>query len=327
MFHYDAFLSQETYETINYLKTYDAGTVERECAARLKPSAPKPAMVLAAADHNARMITEYQGNEIGLGNRREYLARLLRMLLSSQVDGIEATPDILEDILIVNYLTRQKTGLDFLAGKALIGTVNRGGLKGSAWELDDLCSGYTVEKAVRLGLDGVKFMLRIAPFCEQNKNTLRYCAELVNQAERANLEVYIESLYVDKQNDGMMIQTELAPLVKSAGVTAALGATSCRKWLELPLNPQYGTVAAATTCSVLVVPDEYAREPLAIVQEYTAQCGCAANVRGILLGRNVMYASLDPFVLAEAIGLIWHTGLSVEQAYHQALERNALDTL
>lgn len=75
------------------------------------------------------MINEYKGNPIGLSNRREYLSRLVRMLQSDRIDGIEATPDIIEDLFILNKLQRERGEKSFLDGKMLVGTVNRGGLK------------------------------------------------------------------------------------------------------------------------------------------------------------------------------------------------------
>ena len=103
------------------------------------------------------MINEYKGNPIGLSNRREYLSRLVRMLQSDQIDGIEATPDIIEDLFILNKLQRERGEKSFLDGKMLVGTVNRGGLKNTVWEMDDMPSCYTVDRLVKLRMDGVKF--------------------------------------------------------------------------------------------------------------------------------------------------------------------------
>ena len=68
------------------------------------------------------------------------------MLQSDQIDGIEATPDIIEDLFILNKLQRERGEKSFLDGKMLVGTVNRGGLKNTVWEMDDMPSCYTVDR-------------------------------------------------------------------------------------------------------------------------------------------------------------------------------------
>lgn len=306
MFRYEEFLPQSTYEKINEIKTFYPEIIREEMQKRKRPGYPHQRLVFVAADHNARMIQTYKGNPLGLSNRREYLARAARMLSAKSVDGLEATADIMEDLFALAYLYRQETGEDLLAGKMMIGTVNRGGLKDVAWELDDMKTGYTIEHLKQMNLDGAKFMLRIHPDCEVNKHTLRYCTETVNEAAEAGLPIFIEGLFVRTVDQEYQIQTDLESLVKTVGVVSALGTSSLGKWIELPLNPEYAKATAASTSSFLVVPDEYARIPEEIVKEYTAQCGCAANVRGILLGRNVMYSETDPCILAEQIATYWH---------------------
>jgi hypothetical protein len=47
-----------------------------------------------------------------------------------------------------------------------------------------------------------------------------------------------------------------------------------------------------------------------------------ANVRGALVGRNVLYpGDDDPLAVADAVGGIIHHGLTVEQAMHSKLAR------
>ena len=230
------------------------------------------------------------------------------MLSAESVDGIEATPDIIEDLFALNYLSKQEKGEDILEGKMIVGTVNRGGLKDVVWELDDIRTGFTIGHLKQMNLDGAKFMLRIHPDCEACKNTLRYCTETVNEAMQAQLPIFIEGLFIRTTGQEYQIQTDLESLIKTVGVVSALGTSSLGKWIELPLNPEYAKATAASTYSFLVVPDEYAQTPEEIIEEYTAQCGCAANVRGILLGRNVMYSETDPCILAEQIAAYWHKG-------------------
>lgn len=306
-FQYQEFLGEEIFSKVNEIKAFHPEVVEQEAFLKKKPGFPHERLVLAAADHNARMINEYKGNPIGLSNRREYLSRLVRILFSDKVDGVEATPDIIEDLIIINKILREKGEKDFLRGKMLIGTVNRGGLKNTVFEMDDLCSCFTVDRIGKLNMDGVKFMLRLNPMDEKSQNTLAYCANTVNEAVKYGLPVFIEALYVENADRGFAMKTDTESLCKVVGVTGALGCTGANKWIEVPLNREYQIPAGATTCPVLVVPDEVEEEPDAVVKEYTKEIGLSYNIRGILLGRNVMYNVSDPMPIADAIADAWHS--------------------
>ena len=321
-FDYTQFLDSAIFQELNRIKAFQPEIIEQEAYCRRKPGYPHECLVFAAADHNARMINEYKGNPIGLSNRREYLTRLVRMLQSDRIDGIEATPDIIEDLIILNKLCRESGKKAVLDGKMLVGTVNRGGLKNTVWEMDDMPSCYTVERLKKLNMDGVKFMIRLNPMDERCRNTVRYCADAVNEAERAGLPIFIEALYVETTEKGFAMKTDSESLCKVVGVVGALGCRGVGKWIEVPLNEEYQVPTSATTCPVLVVPDEVKSEPIDVVKEYTKEIGLNDNIRGILLGRNVMYNDADPLPIADAIADVWHSGVSPEEAYEKALSRN-----
>ena len=321
-FSYKDFLDDTIFQELNKIKAFHPEVIEQEACLRSKPGYRHEQLVFAAADHNARMINEYKGNPIGLSNRREYLTRLVRMLQSDRIDGIEATPDIIEDLMIINRLFREAKKREFLNGKLLIGTVNRGGLKNTVWEMDDMPACYTVERLHKLNLDGVKFMIRLNPRDERCKHTVRYCADAVNEAERAGLPIFIEALYVETTEKGFVMKTDSESLCKVVGVVGALGCRGVGKWIEVPLNHEYAVPVSATTCPVLVVPDEIEDEPLAVVKEYTKEIGLHENIRGILLGRNIMFNEQDPLPIADAVAAVWHEGITPEMAYERALRQN-----
>ena len=60
--------------------------------------APTGKLNLLAADHPARGVTKVGSEPLAMADRRDYLARILRVLSSERVDGIMATMDILEDL-------------------------------------------------------------------------------------------------------------------------------------------------------------------------------------------------------------------------------------
>ncbi|MCL0039283.1 aldolase, partial [Dehalococcoidia bacterium] len=59
-----------------------------------------------AADHPARGITASNGDPLIMGNRHQYLGRVLRVITSEEFDGVMGTTDILEDLFLVNYLLK-----------------------------------------------------------------------------------------------------------------------------------------------------------------------------------------------------------------------------
>ena len=313
-----SYLSDEMMIRLNEIKTFDCDLITKEALARKKPGFPHRELIIAAADHNARMINEYKGNPIGLSNRREYLARLVRMLQSDQVDGVEAAPDVMEDLIILNYLWKQAGKKAFLQNKMLIGTVNRGGLKGTVWELDDMRTCFTVSRIAALRMDGVKFMLRVNPMEADSQKTVEYCAQTITEAAEYGLPVFIEVIYLTTENGRYVMKMDSESLCKVVGVAGALGCTGANKWLEVPVNQEYAIPVGATTGTVLVCPDEREDESFEVIKEYTEQIGTAYNVRGILLGRNVMFSEDDPFVLTEAIADVWHNNVSCEEAYSNA---------
>ena len=101
-------------------------------------------LVILAADHAARGIMSSGIDELGMANRVNYIGRILRVICGNpQIDGVMGTPDVLEDLLLLNYLNKEHGGGDFLDGRLLIGCMNRLGLKDAIFELDDGLSGYS----------------------------------------------------------------------------------------------------------------------------------------------------------------------------------------
>ncbi len=108
--------------------------------------------MLIAADHPARGALAAGGRPTAMGDRGDLLDRLVLALARPGVDGLLATPDIVEDLLL----------LDALDDKVVIGSMNRGGLAGSAFEFDDRFTAYDAATIGAMGLDGGKTLTRIA---------------------------------------------------------------------------------------------------------------------------------------------------------------------
>ena len=320
-FNYMEFITKDIFDSICEIKINTPKIVESEALLRKrrKNITKDGKLLILATDHNARMITDYDDDIIRRGNRHELLSSIVRVLSCKEIDGLEGTPDVLEDLLILNYISKNNSGTDFLSDKLMIGTVNRGGLKDTSWEMDDQCTCFTVERIVDLRFDGVKFMFRIDIDDDRSGKTIKYCSDIVNQSTKKGLPIFIESLYVQKTNTGYSVDTTTVNLVKVNGVASALGNSASMKWLEIPFNNNFERVSLSTTCPILALPNGVARKAFDVVQEYYIDKGIARNIRGMLLGTNVLLpVDEDPLCLANAISKIWHKNLDPKIALTEA---------
>jgi DhnA family fructose-bisphosphate aldolase class Ia len=104
-------------------------------------------------------------------------------------------------------------------------------------------------------------------------------------------------------------------LVKLVGVASALGDSSARIWLKLPYCDGFEEVAAATTLPILLLGGEAGDDVLGLIREVEAAMKSGSNVRGVLLGRNLLYPpGGDPMSLAMAIHSVVHEGVGAGEA-------------
>lgn len=306
-----SFLPPELIAKVTDLRVEQPELVAELAAGRRRRErlAPGGKLVIIAADHPARYVIRAAGNETAMANRAHYLARIVRVLQSPEVDGVMASPDILDELFLLNHLITGAGGADFLAGKVLIGCLNRGGLAGAAWELDDFVTGHTPAGAAMLGLDGVKMLLRVNLDDPDSRLTLRYCADAVTELAALRLPAFVEPLPVRQGAAGQWVVTKTAEaLLPLIGVTSALGNSSAWTWLKLPMTPNFAHVAAATTCPILLLGGESTGDPAAVLTEMAACLAAGANVRGLMIGRSVLYPAPgeDPLAVAVASSRIVH---------------------
>lgn len=307
MTHFDpaVFLPAALVDQVTDLRVKQPGLVASLAQQRRRRStlAPDGKLVIIAADHPARHVLRAGAYPQAMANRGHYLARMVRVLQSLEVDGIMASPDILDELFLLNHLVTTAGGNDFLAEKVLIGCLNRGGLAGAAWELDDFVTGHTPAGAAQLGLDGVKMLLRLNLADEASRHTLRYCAEAVMELAALGLPAFVEPLPVERNAAGQWAVTKTADaLLPLLGVTSALGDTSAWTWLKLPMTPDFARVAAATTCPILLLGGESTGDPAAVLHEIEACMAAGGTVRGLMIGRSVLYPAPgeDPYAVAVA---------------------------
>src|SRR3989442_15122591 len=118
---------------------------------------------MMSGDHLPRAVTAMRGTALAVGDRYQYLAGTRRVLDDPDLDGVVATADLLEELLILSHLERKRAGRGFLDGRVLVGSMNRGGLAGTAFEMDDAFTGIGAERLAKLRCQGGKMMYRLEP--------------------------------------------------------------------------------------------------------------------------------------------------------------------
>lgn len=239
-------------------------------------------MLIIAADHPARGSLGSGTNPLAMADRGELLFRLAAALRRPDVHGVLATADILEDLLLLGVLNN----------KLVFGSMNRGGLAGSAFELDDRFTGYTAAAIERMNFTGGKMLLRIDPADAGTVRTMESAAHAIDElAERKRIAL-IEPFWSGRK-DGV-VTNDLSPdaVIRSMAVASGLGSTSAYSWLKLPVVAEMERVLGASTLPVLLLGGEAQQDRDAMFERWQKALSYP-TVRGLVVGRNLLYPPDD----------------------------------
>jgi hypothetical protein len=236
-------------------------------------------LFIIAADHPARAILKAGSSARAMENRRELLGRILSALAQPGVDGVLATPDIMEDLLLLGGLEE----------RIAIGSMNRGGLAGAEWELDDRFTGYDAAGLKESALDGGKMLLRIDLRDTASIATMEACATAVSALARAGLVAMVEPLPAFHAGDGSVgLAKDADSLIRVACVAAGLGTTSAFTWLKIPVVEDMQRVIACTTLPVLLLGGDPGVRAAEVFAGWRAALE-NPQVRGLVAGRALLY--------------------------------------
>lgn len=316
-FDLDAFFPRHFFDRITEIRVDAPEIIEQQAQARKRR--PKLTydgrMTILAADHPARGVTAIGSDAYLMGNRHEYLGRILRVMMASSFDGFMSTPDMIDELLIVDYLLQDAGGPSFLDDRLLIGCMQRGGVVGVAGEINDRFTAYTAESIARFRLDGGKMLLRFVPDDERTLQTLAACAQAVTDLNRYELASFVEPLRMDLVDGKWAMKNTADELARLAGILSGLGDSSRRMWLKLPYCEGYERVALATTMPIILLGGPSKEDPRSTFDEFAAGIATRSNVRGAMVGRNVTFPGADdPAAVAQAIDDIVHKHISADEA-------------
>jgi hypothetical protein len=314
----EEFLPIKLFEAITEVRvnTPELILAEATCRRRRSRLTLDGKLVVLATDHPGRRVTNLPGDPLGMGDRHSYLARALRVLTTPGCDGIMGTTDFMEDILIVNALVRQAGGASLIDDKVLIGCMNRGGHAGVVGEIDDRFTCFTARQLKCMNFEGGKLMYRLDPADERSIKAISDCAQAITELHREGLYAFLEPMSVQRKKDGgyETIKTVEA-LVRDVGAASALGESSARTFLKISYTEGYDRVAKATTLPILMLGGPAREDPTSTLSDFAAGMRTAANVRGVMVGRNVTFAPMeDPRAVAAAVCGIVHEGLTAEES-------------
>jgi len=235
-------------------------------------------LFLVAADHPARGVLSVADQPTAMADRRGLLERLLVALSREGVDGVVATADVIDDLLLLGALD----------GKVAIGSMNRGGLAGAVFELDDRFTGYSVSGIAAAGLDGGKMLLRVADDDPGTAGTLAACAAAVEELARAKLMALVETFAASRAHGSVEVDTDPERTARAIAIASGLGSSSAYTWLKVPAVKDMARVMSTTTVPMLLLGgdvDITAGDTLDTWREALA----LPTVRGVVAGRSLLY--------------------------------------
>lgn len=244
-------------------------------------------LFIVAADHPARGSLAVGGQPMAMADRYDLLDRLVVAVSRPGVDGVLGTPDIIDDLALLGALD----------DKIVVGSMNRGGLRGTAFEIDDRFTGYDVDTMVEHGIDVAKLLLRIDPDDHATVRTLEMAARAVTDCARAGLPIMIEP-FMSRRIDGRVgndLTTDA--VIRSVAIAAGLGASSAFTWMKLPVVPDMERVMEATTMPTLLLGGERGDDPDETYATWQAALSLP-GVRGLTVGRSLLYPHDDDVAAA-----------------------------
>jgi DhnA family fructose-bisphosphate aldolase class Ia len=269
---------------LNEIRSRDPGRIKRMLIARRKRElfGPDGKLMIIACDHPARGSLSAAGKPTAMASRTDLLDRLVTALTRPGVDGLLATADIAEDLLMLGVLEE----------KLVFASINRGGLQGSVFEMDDRNTGYDARGTIDAGFEGAKMLLRIDLEDPGTVATLERCGQAITELNRAELIAMVEP-FMSSRFSGKIVN-DLSPdaVIKSVHIAQGLGASSAYTWMKLPVVHEMERVMDATTLPTLLLGGDPEGAPDETYAAWEAALALP-SVCGLVVGRTMLYPADD----------------------------------
>ena len=251
-------------------------------------------LMIVAADHPARGALAVGSRPTAMNSRTDLLDRLRAALADPRGDGVLATADILDDLVL----------LGALEDKVVFSSFNRGGLAGASFELDDRMTGATAASTAAAKMNGGKMLCRIDLDDPGTVSTLAACATAVDELAELGLIAMLEPFMSTRVNG--KVTNDLSPdaVIKSVHIGQGLGSTSAYTWMKLPVVPEMDRVMESTTMPTLLLGGD-PTDPDEAFASWEKALGLPA-VRGLIVGRTLLYPPDDDVssAVATAVAMV-----------------------
>ncbi|NMO02440.1 deoxyribose-phosphate aldolase [Gordonia sp. TBRC 11910] len=236
-------------------------------------------LMIVAADHPARGALGVGSDPMAMADRYDLLQRLATAIARPGVDGVLGTPDIIDDLAL----------LGLLDDKIVVASMNRGGLRGSIFELDDRYTAYDAPAMTRDGLDFAKVLVRVDLDDAGTAATLEATAKAVDACAAAQVPIMLEPFMSSRNELGRVVNDLSADaVINSISIAAGLGATSSYTWMKLPVVDDMERVMASTTLPTLLLGGDPTGDPETVYASWKSALALP-GVHGLVVGRTLLY--------------------------------------
>ena len=273
-------------DAVTEIRATDPGRIGRVLAQRPRAGlAGAGRLMVIACDHPARGALGAGERPLAMADREDLLQRCVAALSRPGVNGFLGTAEIIEDLALLGALD----------GKLVWGSMNRIGLQGASFEMDDRFGAYDVEGIEASHLDGGKMLTRINYADPGSASTLKSSAEAIASLSERGLNAMIEP-FISRWEDGRIVNdlSEEA-VIRSICIAQALGRSSAHTWLKLPCVSEPASmrrVMASTSLPSLILGGEVSADPEATRASWAAALELP-GVRGLVVGRSLLYPRND----------------------------------
>jgi DhnA family fructose-bisphosphate aldolase class Ia len=295
-------MRDEQFRAVLDVRTRRPGAIMEAARRRQRPASlfnEYGKLMVIAADHPARGALRAGSRGLAMADRVELLDRVCLALSRPGVNGILGTPDIVEDLLVLGALD----------GKVVLGSMNRGGLAGTVFEIDDRFTGYDAGALAAAGFEGGKMLLRIDPDDPATVATVQACARAVSELAERRLIAMVEPFIAHRVDGRVRIDLSPEATIRAMTVAAGLGRTSAYTWLKVPVVEDMERVMAATTLPAVLLGGEVSAAQDAAFESWRKALKLP-TVQGLVIGRSLLYPPDDDVAAAvdTAVGLLREGG-------------------
>jgi hypothetical protein len=262
-----------------------AAAMAEAVAHRVRPAGlvgPTGKLMVIAADHPARGSLQAGTDPMAMADRADLLDRLTVALARPGVNGVLGTADILEDLLLLGVLDE----------KVVVGSMNRGGLANSSFEIDDRFTGYDAAAIERMGFEMGKMLLRIDPADPASPAAIEACSRAVSELAARRRIAMVEPFMCYRDGGRIRNDHSTEAVIRSVTVAAGLGSTSAYTWLKLPVvddDPDgMERVLAASTLPAVLLGGEVPEDPDAAFRQWEKVLRLPTAM-GLVVGRTLLY--------------------------------------